>query len=86
MKYVIDKGFIDRGAHISCKYDYLCYDEKVFDNEEEAIKYAKEHSFMLSDNEYFDVNKLDDDMELVDVVETIYANEEAKEKYECIYY
>lgn len=85
MKYVIDKGFIDRGAHISCENGYL--DDKIYDSEEEAIKYAMEHrDMLLSDNEYFEVNKLDDDMEFVDVVETIYASDEAKEKYECIYY
>lgn len=71
MKYVIEQGFIDRGAHISCENGYL--DDKIFDNEEEAIKYAEEHSFMLSDNEYFEVNKLDDDMEFEDTIHTVYA-------------
>lgn len=85
MKYVIEQGFIDRGAHISCEGGY--YDGKIFDSEEEAIKYAMEHrDMLLSDNEYFEIDELDDNMEFVDVVETIYANEEAKEKYECIYY
>ena len=54
MKYVIDKGFIEKEAHISCEGGY--YDGKIFDSEEEAIKYAEEHSFMLSDNEYFEIN------------------------------
>ena len=85
MKYVINEGFIDRGSHISCENGYL--DDKIFDNEEEAIKYAIEHrDMLLSDRNYFEINKLDDDMEFVDVVYTVYANEEAKEKYECILY
>ena len=84
MKYVINEGFIDRGAHISCEGGY--YDGKIFDSEEEAIKYAIEHrDMLLSDRNYFEVDKLDDDMEFMDVVETIYANEEAKEKYEMLY-
>ena len=85
MKYVIDKGFIEKGTHISCENGYL--DGKVFDSEKEAIEYAMEHrDMLLSDNEYFDINELDDNMEFVDVVETVYASDEAKEKYECIYY
>lgn len=84
IKYVVEYGFVNReGACISYERD------NIFDVLEQAQLYVDIHSISLSDNEYYTIWSCDvesGDMEFEDIIHTVYANDDAKEKYECIYY